>query len=169
MFTTNSWPLSHAWLHCNLFITLQFCFTFIPHCLPSSHPSHLVYVISPLTFSLRLTFSALSSSWLSVHQWLYHYSICCGICVSMTLPHLQNCWVIKLCTFLFFVRLLLFMSCSLSSTFRSLLTPGNTFKSCCLLFACSLSVSIFCSNLKKVLHVSFIKTGIIKKLCTRAS
>lgn len=46
---------------------------------------------------------------------------------------------------------------------------GNTFKSCCLLFACSLSVSVFCPNLKKVLHVRFIKTGIIKRLCTRAS
>lgn len=64
MFTTNTWPLSHAWLHCLLppyhfpaiWLLSSLCFTLIPHCLLSFYPSHLIYVLSPLTFSPCLAF-----------------------------------------------------------------------------------------------------------------
>lgn len=66
MFTTNSWPLSHAWLHCSpppyhfpdIGLLSSLCFTLVPHCLLSFYPSHLIYVHSPLTFSPCLAFPA---------------------------------------------------------------------------------------------------------------
>lgn len=90
-----------------------------------------------------------------VSQW--HYPI-------FRIAGLSNCAH----SFSLSIRRLLFMSCSLSATLISLLTPGNTFKSCCLLFACGLS---FClrPKLEKSIAVKFYETGIIEKLCTRAS
>ncbi len=66
MFTTNSWPLSHAWLHCllpphhfpALWLLSSLCFTLIPHCLLSFYPKHVVHVPSPLTFPLCSSFYA---------------------------------------------------------------------------------------------------------------
>lgn len=44
----------------NSLTPLSLCFTLVPHCLLSLYPSHLIYVLSPLTFSLCLAFPALS-------------------------------------------------------------------------------------------------------------
>lgn len=87
MFTTNSWPLSHAWLHCLLppyrfpaiWLFSSPCFTLIPHCLFSFYPSHLICVLSPLSFSsARHSLLSLGST---VNQCLFQCSLYCSVCV----------------------------------------------------------------------------------------
>lgn len=105
-------PCSTALLYYNLFIISWLCFTFIPHCLPSSDPSHLICVISPLTFSLCLTFTALSSLWFSVNQWLSFSHMLWHLCLKW---HCLIFWMAGLsnCTYFSPYHLPVFMSPSL--------------------------------------------------------
>lgn len=78
-----------------LALLLSLCFTLVPHCLLPFYPSHLIYVLSALTFSLCSAFPAVSSLWLVVDQCLYQCPSCCGICVLKPFVLVLSCFALQ--------------------------------------------------------------------------